>query len=98
MSLVILWPSLSQHQHFNICWYLCFFLEYLNTYQLNVIKCGTDIHGPQGLKPIDFSDPLTFTLSTPAHKYLSYLAKCLNTYQIKATEFVQTFMVPGDET
>lgn len=62
-------------------------MEYLNTYQLNVIKCSTDIHGHQGMNINDFSDPLSFTFSTPAGLCLSYLAKCLNTYQIKATEF-----------
>ena len=46
-------------------------MEYLNTYQLSVIKCSTDIHGHQGMNINDFSDPLSFTFSTPAGLCLS---------------------------
>lgn len=36
------------------------------TFELNVVKFWTVIHGPQRMNPVDFGEPLTFALVPPA--------------------------------
>lgn len=83
---MILWLFIWHHQWVK----LTYPVKHLKIYQINRLKCCTDIQGPKRLNRCDFSDHGAFYLAPPTGHSFTFLVEYLKIYQMLPRGGIQT--------